>query len=211
MAKTGKPKPGASKPVKDRYRPLTMRQDRFARNYAKTGKGTQSAIMAGYAPGAAHVQANYNLRLPKIAEAVQVYRARTAERLDISREKILNDAAHDAEQASVVGDYSAANGARMLISKIQGYVIDRSLAVNVDITGQHIEALRMLMQRGGKANEQLVSEGQSNGVETSLTAPTAIEGSATTIDDSPSSMQPQSDASQVSNQLVSDQSNEDEE
>jgi hypothetical protein len=155
MAKTG-PRPKATRANKEALgddRAMTIKQDRFARLYATTGNGTNAAISAGYAiPGAA-VTASKMLRVPKVARAIAAYRARTRERLDVSREKIVNDAAHDAEQASTKGDYNAANSARTLISRIQGYIIDRSISATVDLTAQHIEALRRIVQGNGQQDQ----------------------------------------------------------
>ena len=64
---------------KNKYRQklggLTPRQDRFAREYAATGNGTQAAIDAGYTkhPAAARSQAWENLQRQSIAERVEYY------------------------------------------------------------------------------------------------------------------------------------------
>jgi phage terminase small subunit len=140
---------------------LTPKMERFARIYSTSdGNGTASAITAGYAVQGAHVTASRLLRLPKVTKAIAKYRARTAERLDISREKLLNDSAHDAEQASSKGDYNAANSARTLISRIQGYIIDRSISATVDLTAQHIEALRRIVQGNGQQSQVTAASDQ---------------------------------------------------
>jgi len=141
MAKTD-PRPKTAKG-------LTIKQDRFVREYVKHGNGTQAALAAGYTSHvpAAAVQASQNLQKPKIAEEVAKYRRRNMERLDISREKLLNDAAHDAEQASLNADYSAANGSRTFIAKVQGYVVDRHVNLNVDLSQAHLDALQDLMNK----------------------------------------------------------------
>ena len=55
--------------------PLTTKQRRFARSYAKTGNGTRAALDAGYAPSVAiaAVAASENLEKPKIREAIIAY------------------------------------------------------------------------------------------------------------------------------------------
>lgn len=139
---------------------LTVKQDKFAREYAKDGNGTRAAIAAGYSERSAHAIAHENLNKPEIAEEVERHRRRTAERLDISREKLVNDAAHDAEQASIQGDWNGANAARTFIAKAQGYLVERSLNVTVDLTEAHLDALRGLANRGrGKPGTVLEHEG----------------------------------------------------
>lgn len=127
---------------------LTVKQDKFARRYAAHGNGTQAAIEAGYSQHSARAIACENLTKPDIAEEVERHRRRTAERLDISREKLVNDAAHDAEQASINGDWNGANAARTFVAKAMGYLVERSLNVTVDMTDAHLQALRDLAQRG---------------------------------------------------------------
>jgi len=126
---------------------LTVKQDKFAREYVKDGNGTRAAKSAGYSEATAHVIASENLRKPKVALEIAKHRKRISERLDVSREKLINDAAHDAESASRAGDYSAANASRTFIAKAQGYLVERSLSVNVDLNGEHLRALQERMSR----------------------------------------------------------------
>ena len=121
---------------------LTIKQDRYTREYVKDGNGTRAAIAAGYSRGVAHVQSTENLKKPKIAEAIKVLRKRQAERLDISREKMLNDTAHFAEQAAAKEEFGAAIAAITLIMKAQGYLVERSLNMSVDVTQSHLTALQ---------------------------------------------------------------------
>lgn len=121
---------------------LTIKQDRFARHYVTDGNGTQAAIKAGYSPIGAHVQSSENLRKPKVAAAIAALRKRQAERLDISREKIVNDIAHLAEQSAANDEYAAAIKANELILKAQGYLVERQLNMSVDITQSHLDSLK---------------------------------------------------------------------
>lgn len=126
---------------------LTIKQDRFVREYVKDGNATRAAKQAGYSKRSARVIGPENLSKPAVAQEVQIHRQRLAERLDVSREKLVNDAAHDAEQASVKGDYSAANANRTFIAKAQGYHIERSMHVHVDLSAAHLDALRGLTSK----------------------------------------------------------------
>jgi phage terminase small subunit len=134
---------------------LTPRQDKLAREYAKTGNKTLSGKRAGYAPKSAHSTAHDTLKIPKVAHAVAVYRKRTAERLDISREKLLNDAAHDAEQAAIEGDWSGANSNRTFIAKVLGYQTNVNVNVSVDASAAHLAALQQLLDRRAPASPAL--------------------------------------------------------
>jgi phage terminase small subunit len=134
---------------------LTVKQDRFAREYVKDGNGTRAAKKAGYSANTAHVIASENLRKPKVEAAIRKHRQRVAERLDVSREKLINDAAHDAESASLQGDWSGATSARTFIAKAQGYMVERSINVNVDASAAHLEALRALVDRRSQPSHAL--------------------------------------------------------
>lgn len=134
-------------PAPKNKRGLTVKQDKFCRLYARTGNGTQAAIEAGYSEVSAHSIASENLNKPEIAAEVAKHRHRIAERLDVSREKLINDAAHDAESASIAGDYGSANANRTFIAKVQGYMIERSVNLNVDLNGEHLRALQERMAR----------------------------------------------------------------
>ncbi len=132
---------------------LTVKQDKFCRSYAKTGNGTLAAKDAGYSERTAYSIASENLRKPEIAAEVAKHRQRLAERLDVSRDKLVNDAAHDAETASIQGDWAGANNARTFIAKSLGYHVERSLSVNVDMTGEHLRALRALAGKQSSEDE----------------------------------------------------------
>jgi len=121
---------------------LTIKQDKFAREYVKDGNGTRAAIAAGYSDTGAHVQSSQNLRKAKVSEAIKALRKRQQERLDLSREKIVNDVAHLAEQAAANDEFSAAIKANELIMKAQGYLIERTMSVSVDVTQSHLDALQ---------------------------------------------------------------------
>ena len=58
--KTVKLQPDKIKVAKPKEKPLTLRQEKFIREYAKDGNGTQAAIRAGYSKKGADVQAVQN-------------------------------------------------------------------------------------------------------------------------------------------------------
>lgn len=128
---------------------LNVRQDKFAREYAKTGNGTVAAKRAGYTdkPDSAAVQGTRLLSNVKVSAEIQAHRRRLQERLDISRETLINNAAHIAEQASVKGEYAPAIKATELILKAQGYLVERQLNLSVDVTQSHLDALQSYTDR----------------------------------------------------------------
>ncbi len=100
---------------------LTIKQDKFARLAATTGNLTLAAKQAGYSKRSAPQIAHENMMKHEVAEEVARHRLRLSERLDASRERIVQDTMHDAESASIAGN-----------------------SVNIDMTGAHLEALRAL-------------------------------------------------------------------
>ena len=150
---------------------LTVKQERFAREYVKSGNGTQAALKAGYSDNCPAEIAHENLRKPHVSEAVQTLRNRLAEKLDISRETLINNAAHMAEQAHASGEYGPAIAATTLIMKAQGYLVERSMNMSVDVTQSHLTALQEYTDQridAALANHRATLAGHVNGqVETS--------------------------------------------
>ena len=152
---------------------LTVKQDKFVREYAKTGNGARAARQAGYSSKAEgdKVTASRLLTKSNVSEAVAKLRQRTAERLDISREKLINDVAHIAEQAQIEGEHTAAIAATTLILKAQGYLVERSMNMSVDVTQSHLTALQEYTDQridAALANHRATLAGHVNGqVETS--------------------------------------------
>src|SRR5262245_38104945 len=112
---------------------LTIKQDKFAREYVKDGNGTRAAKAAGYSANCPAEIAYENLNEHHIAAEVKRHRLRVAEKLDTSAEKLVQDSLHDAETASIQGDWSAATACRTFAAKTLGYHVDKSMRVNVDV------------------------------------------------------------------------------
>ncbi|HEV8491559.1 MAG TPA: terminase small subunit [Candidatus Angelobacter sp.] len=121
---------------------LTIKQERFARQYVATGNATQAAKDAGYSKRVARQQGSENLSKPVVAAEIRMLRNKLAERLDISRDRLINNAAHMAEQAFANQEFGPAIKATELILKAQGYLVERSLNMSVDVTQQHLDALQ---------------------------------------------------------------------
>ena len=76
----------------DKSKKLTPKQAKFVECYLANGmNGTRACIEAGYSEKTAHTQANENLIKPNIQEAIQKAREKTSQKLEITRESLLND------------------------------------------------------------------------------------------------------------------------
>ena len=121
-------------------KPLTLKQKRFAREYAIDGYGTRAARKAGYANGKAlHVQAHENLRKPTIKSAIE-QELRQIER-DFSPDRVrkrLNQISHKAEADK---QYGPAVRCEELIGKAAGMWIDQSLQLSGVLSDSHVAAL----------------------------------------------------------------------
>lgn len=70
---------------------LTAKQERFVKEYLVDLNATQAAIRSGYSVKTANVIGGENLIKPCIAEAIRIEQDKTSNRLEISRETILED------------------------------------------------------------------------------------------------------------------------
>ncbi len=123
---------------------LSVREAAFAAQYvAKNGNGTQAAIAAGYAPKSAHVSASLLIRRPKVQRRIK----RLTRRHEITADRVLTRLDNLSARAEEAGNYPAAVRAEELIGKSLGMWVDRSVSVSLDLTGQHIEAIRALAAR----------------------------------------------------------------
>ena len=123
---------------------LSIREAAFAAQYvAKHGNGTQAAIAAGYAPKSAHVSASLLIRRPKVKRRID----RLTRKHEITADRVLTRLDNLSAKAEESGNYPAAVRAEELIGKSLGMWVDRSVSVSLDLTGQHIEAIRALSAR----------------------------------------------------------------
>jgi hypothetical protein len=141
MAKgNGKTKPPVSDETRRRQSRahLSLKQQRFIKEYAHLGNGAEAARRAGYKNGSAiHVQAHENLRKPKIADAIVIEQARIEADFSAQRVRTRLDALSHAAQAD--GQYGAAVRAEELLGKAAGMWID--LQLKGELKDEHIQAL----------------------------------------------------------------------
>jgi phage terminase small subunit len=70
---------------------LTAKQEKFCNEYLIDLNATQAAIRAGYSPKTAQVIGAENLTKPIISGYIQEQRHKSAEKAEISREKVINE------------------------------------------------------------------------------------------------------------------------
>jgi len=123
---------------------LTLKQASFAAEYIRHhGNGTRAAIAAGYAPSSAHVRASELVRHRKVRKHLD----KLTRKHEITADRVLARLDNLSIKAEEGGNYPAAVRAEELIGKSLGMWVDRSVSVSLDLTGQHIEAIRALSAR----------------------------------------------------------------
>lgn len=100
---------------------LWRRQQHFAAHYAQTGNGAAAAVAAGYSSRSARVTASRLLTKANVRALVAECQARTAERLEISRERAVAEFQAAAELARVTGDPDAMIAAWREIGRMCGF------------------------------------------------------------------------------------------
>ena len=72
---------------------MNDRQKRFVAHYLKDPNATKAAIAAGYSPNGAAQSAAKLLRIAKIADAISLGRAKLADKLEVSVERVARELA----------------------------------------------------------------------------------------------------------------------
>lgn len=100
---------------------LTPRQERFAREYALHGNATKAAIRAGHPKAGAHVTGSRLLRNAKVKAFLDSLTQKTAEKLDITRERVMAEYAKIAfADMADFGDWDDRGNASLRASKDLG-------------------------------------------------------------------------------------------
>ena len=137
---------------------LTLKRQSFAREFAISGNGTQSAVAAGYSERSAHVTASRLLRVANVAAAIEAERGRLRERSDLRTDDVIRGLRQIAE------DDSAKNSDRIrayeLLGKHLRLFVDRVETMHsVDVPElktyslRELHELRDLMVDSGSARE----------------------------------------------------------
>jgi len=72
---------------------MTPKEAIFYGEYIKDGNATRAAIAAGFPEPSAHVAGTRLLKRPKIAAAIDAWRSRQCERMEITAERVLQELA----------------------------------------------------------------------------------------------------------------------
>jgi phage terminase small subunit len=80
---------------------LTVKQNRFIKEYIKSGNGTQSAIKAGYSKNCAQEIASENLLKPIIQAKIGQVMSEEAKKLGITAEHILGNLKRFADKKTI--------------------------------------------------------------------------------------------------------------
>jgi len=119
---------------------LSIKQERFVKEYARNGNGVKAAKAAGYSPksyGSLGVTAHRTLNNDKVAQAVQGELARMA--LKVSPDRVQRRLDEISHEAQADGQYGPAVRAEELLGKSIGMWVDQS--VNISVSSEHVQAL----------------------------------------------------------------------
>ncbi len=111
---------------------LTPKQERFVAEYLIDLNATQAAIRAGYSEKTAGQVGFENLKKPEIAEAIAAKAGKTAEKLDLSAERVLKGLFEEATRTGEGSSHGARVSAWGLLGKYHKLFVDR---VEADVTG----------------------------------------------------------------------------
>jgi len=146
-----------------RFRHLTIKQEKFIKAYARTGNGTQSARLAGYSDssdGVLKQQAVENLRKPAVKEALKRELARVELNFTPQRvQRRLDEISHEAQEA---GQFGPAVRAEELLGKSIGMWVDRSLQLTGQVNDRHVQALLEIARRRQAEPIDLEDDGDGN-------------------------------------------------
>jgi hypothetical protein len=124
-------------------RVLTVKQQRFIKEYARRGNATAAAKEAGYKGNDVTLAAvGYeNLNKPQVKSALTQEMTRIEREVDYSPMRVrrrLDALSHGAERAE---QYGVAVRAEELIGKAAGMFVDQSIQLRGDISADHLTAL----------------------------------------------------------------------
>jgi phage terminase small subunit len=112
---------------------MTPRQNQFVAEYALSRNATQAAIKAGYSPRTARQTGFENLTKPDIRAAVAKYEAEAAERLAVTRERVLAELEAAIDVAREQRNPAAMIAGWREIAKICGYYAPERQRVEVSV------------------------------------------------------------------------------
>jgi phage terminase small subunit len=140
---------------------LSLKQQRFVKEYAHLGNATEAARRAGYKQTNSISQiAHENLRKPLVASAIRAEIQRIDAEVTPQRVKNrLHDISHAAQE---VGQFGPAVRAEELLGKSIGMWIDQSLNVTANISGDHLQALLEVARKRQQEPIDLADDAAAN-------------------------------------------------
>ena len=114
---------------------MTPRQNQFIAEYALSRNATSAAIKAGYSPRTARQTGSENLTKPDIRAAVAEYEQVAAERLAVTRERVLAELEKAIDVAREQGNPAAMIAGWREVAKLCGYYAPERQQVNVSVDG----------------------------------------------------------------------------
>ena len=104
---------------------MTPKQERFVQAYcANGGNGTQAAIEAGYSKSGAEVRAHELVRNSKVRDAIETFRAESAERAHVTIESLTKKLEDVITDAAADGQHGARVSAITTIAKLHGLLTE---------------------------------------------------------------------------------------
>jgi phage terminase small subunit len=104
---------------------LTPKQQRFVQEYLVDGNATRAATAAGYSAKTAYSQGQRLLKNVEISAALKQGKQKTAQKLEITREKLMQMAIDVYTEAMQCGQLSAANGALKELGVLSGERVEK--------------------------------------------------------------------------------------
>jgi phage terminase small subunit len=118
---------------------LSFKQELFVNEYLISFNATDAAIKAGYSPKTAYRIGYENLHKPNIINRIRQYQNKTTEKLNVTRESIIQDLI-DIKDGNKKKSPNVAIKAIELLSKMQGFdkpndfdIVKEDTKINVEI------------------------------------------------------------------------------
>lgn len=121
---------------------LSPRQQSFVRAYVESGNGAAAAVRAGYSARSAKVTAARLLTKANVQAAVRSQQAQIAQRLELSRERVIAELQEAVNIARMKGDAQAMVAAWREVAKICGFYAPERKSIGISAEGR--ESLRHL-------------------------------------------------------------------
>jgi len=115
---------------------LSGKQARFVQEYALDHNGSAAAVRAGYAPRSARVTASQFLTKPNVRGAVQVLERQTVERLQVSRDRVLDGLQTAIAMARMKADPHAMIAGWREIGRVCGYYAPERKKLDLSMSAQ---------------------------------------------------------------------------